>query len=427
MDLFNTISQAHLPLAERMRALTFSDFLGQEHLIFPNSPLLRAVKTNSLGSCIFYGPPGTGKTTLAYIIANQTNARSVKLNAVSSGVADAKKVIEEARDFLSLYNQKTYLILDECHRWSKAQSDSVLGAIEKGEIIFIGTTTENPYANMTKAIVSRCKVFEFKKLKDEHIVEGLRKAILDKERGLGLYNVSVEKDALEHIAWASNGDLRAAFNSLELAVITTIPEENSEIKITKKILSNVTNTKTLSIDVDNYYDILSAFCKSLRGSDADAALYYAFRLIHAGVDPLIIFRRLIIHSAEDVGLADSQALVVATNALLAFEKIGAPEGFIPLSQAIIYVSNAPKSNSVVVAMNLAKQAVESNPNDSIPTYLQDQTFKKEKSDIIYLYPHDYVGGWVQQQYLPDAIKDEIFYTPSHNGEELNIEIRKKGE
>ncbi|HHX49021.1 MAG TPA: replication-associated recombination protein A [Clostridiales bacterium] len=427
MDLFSTVAKDHLPLAERMRASTFQDFLGQEHLIFPNSPLLRAIETNSLGSCIFYGPPGTGKTTLANIIANKTNGHSVKLNAVSSGVADAKKVIDESRELLSLYNQKTYLILDECHRWNKAQSDSVLGAIEKGEIVFIGTTTENPYANMTRAIVSRCKIYEFKKLKDQDIIKGLKKALLDKEKGLGLYNASISNDALEHIAFVSNGDLRAALNSLEIAVITTPPQENSKINITKKIVENVTNTKTLSIDRDTYYDVLSAFCKSLRGSDVDAALYYAFRLINAGVDPLIIFRRLIVHSAEDVGLADPNALVVATNALVAFEKIGIPEGFLLLSEAIIYVSNAPKSNSVLTAMNLAKQAVKTNPDDSVPAYLQDQTFKIEKQGQNYLYPHDYEGGWVKQQYLPDGIKNERFYFPSLNGEEINIKIKKEGE
>lgn len=426
MDLFSNVLQNHSPLAARIRARKLEEFIGQDHLIFPNSFMLRAIKADRLGSCIFYGPPGTGKTTLAYIVANQSGFRSVKLNAVSSGVADAKKAIEEARDILAIHGEKTILILDECHRWSKAQSDSVLSAIEKGEIIFIGTTTENPYVNMTKAIVSRCRVFEFVKLSSDDIIKGLKRAIADKERGLGVYDLNIEHGALEHIAWASNGDLRAALNSLELAVITTNPGKDGKINITKKISSDVTSTKLLSIDTDSYYDILSAFCKSLRGSDPDAALYYAFRLIDAGLDPLIIFRRLIVHSSEDVGLADPNALVITTNALLAYEKIGAPEGFIPLSQAIIYVCNAPKSNSVISAMHAAKSAVQSNPDDSIPSYLKDQSYKSKK-DTSYLYPHDYEGGWVAQQYLPDKIKDMIFYVPSKNGQEKNIKINKKGE
>lgn len=425
-DIFSTVKSLHSPLSDRMRPKTIAEFIGQTHLVSEKSLLLRAIKADRLGSCIFFGPPGTGKTTLAHIIADQTGNRSVKLNAVSSGVAEAKEVIKEAQTFLKMYDKKTYLILDECHRWSKTQSDSVLSAIEKGEIVFIGTTTENPYVNMTKAIISRCRVFEFAKLQDDEIVFGLNKAIKDKERGLGEYNISIEEGALEHIAWASNGDLRTALNALEIAVLTTDPDDKQRIMITKEVAASASGVNLLSIDTGSYYDIISAFCKSLRGSDADAALYYAFSLLNAGVDPLIVFRRLIVHSSEDVGMADPNALVVATNAMLAFEKIGMPEGRIPLSHAIIYVATAPKSNSVIKAVNLAENSSKANINVSVPIPLRDPSYSHIKIDG-YLYPHNYPGGWVKQQYLPDEIKNEIYYIPSKYGYEKNIKILKKGD
>lgn len=421
MDLFETNRQKNAPLAERMRCSSLDDFLGQQHIAGKGSLLRRAILADRLGSCIFYGPTGVGKTTLANIIAQTTNSNYVYLNAVSSGVADAKKVIEEARSLLSLYGKKTYLLLDECHRWNKAQSDSMLSAIEKGEIIFIGSTTENPYISMTKAIVSRCRVFEFLPLSDADIRTGIERALTDKKNGLGMYSVNLEEAALRHLIYASKGDLRVAYNALELAVLTTDPDNNGAITITKDIMAQSIQNPPLSIDESIYYDMLSAFCKSLRGSDADAALYYAMRLINAGCDPLLILRRLIAHSAEDVGLADPNAMLMAVSALTAYEKMGLPEGRLPLCQAIIYVCNAPKSNSVVVALSEA-DAASKEAHDVVPMYLRDTNYKTQKISG-YKYPHDY-GGYVEQQYLPDTIKDRIFYRPSNNGMEKNIEIKK---
>ncbi len=429
-DLFDTIkenSDSSKPLAERMRPVSLREFLGQSHICEQNSLLRRAISLDKVGSCIFWGPPGTGKTTLANIIANSTSGNFVKLNAVSSGVADVKKAVDEAADNLRMYGKKTYLLLDECHRFSKTQSDSLLPAIEKGTIIFIGSTTENPYAAMTPAIVSRCRVFEFKRLDKDTIKSALVRAINDEKRGYGKLDLTVEDAAIEHIALLSGGDLRTAYNALELAVLTTPADENGKNTITLKDAEQSIQRKALSYDENSYYDMLSAFCKSLRGSSSDAALYYAHRLISGGCDPLLIARRLVVHSAEDVGMADPQALVVATSALTAFQNIGYPEGLIPLSEAIIYVCEAPKSNSTVVAMNAAKHAAESAKDDTVPAHLRNSVFAdseaKSKSKA-YKYPHDY-GGYVEQQYLPDSIRGEVFYHPSDNGFEKTVKnIRK---
>ncbi|MBR2479943.1 MAG: AAA family ATPase, partial [Clostridia bacterium] len=292
MDLFEATRKSLAPLSERMRCSRLEDFIGQKHLISKGSLLTRAIQADRLGSCIFYGPPGTGKTTLANIIAESTGAAYAYLNAVSSGVADAKKVIDDAKNRLSLYGKRTYLLLDECHRWSKAQSDCVLSAIEKGEIIFIGSTTENPYVTMTKAIVSRCRIFEFKPLTQEDVKEGMLRALNNTEKGLGNYRAKVTPEALNHISWISNGDMRNALNALELAVITTAPNAQGEIIVDLSVAEEVAQRRALSVDESLYYDILSAFCKSLRGSDPDAAVYYAMRLLNAGCDPLLVCHRL---------------------------------------------------------------------------------------------------------------------------------------
>lgn len=418
MDLFENNRTQNRPLAERMRCSILDDFIGQEHIVGKGSLLRRAIQADKLGSCIFYGPPGVGKTTLANIIANSTNSNYVYLNAVSSGVADAKKVIDEAKYNLSYYGKKTYLLLDECHRWNKAQSDCVLSAIEKGEIIFIGSTTENPYVSMTKAIVSRCRIFQFNPLSYEDIKKGVQRAVGDSKNGFGNYNIEIEEKAMNHLCYASNGDLRVALNALELAVLTTPPDSKGTIYITAEIIGQSTQKPVLSIDESDYYDMLSAFCKSLRGSDPDAAIFYALRLINAGCDPMLIARRLIIHSAEDVGLADPNALTIAVNAMSAFEKIGLPEGKIPLTEAIIYVCKAPKSNSVVNALYLADEVAKEGHN-KVPLHLRDTNFKTEKI-AGYKYPHDY-GGYVKQQYLPEDIKNKVFYTPSQNGDEKNYD------
>ncbi len=422
MDLFEMNRKSMAPLSERMRCKKIEDFIGQSHLIYKGSLLRRAIEADRLGSCIFYGPPGTGKTTLANIIAESTGAAYAYLNAVSSGVADAKKVIDDAKNRLSLYGTRTYLFLDECHRWSKAQSDCVLSAIEKGEIIFIGSTTENPYVTMTKAIVSRCRIFEFKPLTQNDIKYGLSRALTAPD-GLLNYNAEVTPDALNHISWVSNGDLRTALNALELAVITTAPNKEGKIVVDLSVAEEVAQRRALSVDESLYYDIISAFCKSLRGSDPDAAIYYAMRLLNAGCDPMLVCRRLVVHSAEDVGMADPYALTIAMNALHAMEKLGLPEGRIPLTEAIIYVCLAPKSNSVVTAMYSADDESKNADDQTIPYYLRDANYKTEKVTG-YKYPHDYEGGWVEQRYLPESLGNVRFYVPSNNGRERNIVVPK---
>ncbi len=431
MDLFDLANEKNntlVPLAEKMRARTLSEFLGQEHIVSETGLLRRAIKLDRLGSCIFWGPPGCGKTTLANVIANGTDGAFVKLNAVNSGVADVKKVVDDAKRNKKLYGKKTYLLLDECHRFNKTQSDSLLPAIEQGDIIFIGSTTENPYASMTPAIVSRCRVFELKRLSVDNIKSALVRAINDKERGLGNYDLVVNEDAINHIARISAGDLRVAYNALELAVLTTPVGADGKITVTLKDAEESIQQKALSYDESLYYDILSAFCKSLRGSDANAALYYMQRLIQGGCDPMLIARRLVVHSSEDVGMADPNALVVATSAMTALQNIGLPEGLIPLSQAIIYVCEAEKSNTVVEAMYSAKADAVSTAVGEVPAHLKNYEFADNKDKLNkanYKYPHDY-GGYVDQQYLPDELKDKIYYSPKDNGYEKTVkEIRER--
>lgn len=415
-------TKTRVPLAERMRPKTFDDFVGQKHIVGKGCLLRRAIEVGSLGSVIFYGPPGTGKTTLAGIVANVMNGTFKKLNAVSSGVSDAKMVIETARREKAMFGTQTYLLLDECHRWSKAQSDAVLEAVEDGSIVLIGSTTENPYTSMTRAIVSRCRVFEFKPLSSDDVLKALSRAVKDKENGFGDLPLNVKPEALKHIAFICGGDVRSALNALELAVLTTKLDKNKEIVITKEIAEQSLDKKPLSLDETTYYDMLSAFCKSIRGSDADAALYYSQRMILAGVDPLVIARRLVVHTSEDIGMADSNALLLAVSALTALEKIGVPEGLIPLSHAIIYASEAEKSNSVIVAMNLAKEDAQNVRGGHVPAHLKNH-IDINHPNAKYKYPHDF-GGYVKQQYLPDEIKNKVYYKPSANGREKNL-VRKK--
>lgn len=430
MDLFdfNDNEEKAKPLAERMRASSIKDFVGQSHIVAEGALLRRAISLDRLGSCIFWGPPGCGKTTLANIIAARTNGEFIKLNAVNAGVADVKKAVEKARDNLKLFGKRTYLMLDECHRFNKTQSDSLLPAIEQGTILFIGSTTENPYASMTPAIVSRCRVFEFKPLTTEEIRGALLRALSDKRRGLGNYDAEIDGEALDHIAVTAGGDLRTAYNALELAVLTTPPDANGKIRVRLTDAEQSIQRKALSYNEDLYYDILSAFCKSLRGSDSNAALYYAMRLIEGGCDPILVLRRLIAHSAEDVGMADPNALVVATSALTAFQNMGYPEGLIPLAEAIIYVCEAEKSYSVKNALNAAKRDARENRDDDVPPYLRDNSYGSQemKSESgKYLFPHDF-GGWVKQQYLPDSLKDRKYYEPTEHGFEKTVrETRKK--
>lgn len=432
MDLFDFTDHQDKakPLAERMRANTLDDFIGQKHIVGENSLLRRAIKLDRLGSCIFWGPPGCGKTTLANVVALSTGGEFIKLNAVNSGVADVKKAVDTARENLRLYGKKTYLLLDECHRFNKTQSDSLLPAIEQGTILFIGSTTENPYASMTPAIVSRCRVFEFKRLTDGEIEDALWAALKNRHKGLGKYAVSAQEEAVKHIARTAGGDLRTAYNALELAVLTTPPRTDGTIALTLADAEQSIQRKAMSYNEDAYYDFLSAFCKSLRGSDSDAALYYAMRLIEGGCDPLSVARRLVVHSAEDVGMADPNALNVAVSAMVAFQHLGAPEGLIPLSEAIVYVCEAPKSGAVKNAMFAAKEDAARVRDDNVPPYLKDNTFgdaATKAQSANYKYPHDY-GGYVRQQYLPDSLKDRVYYRPTHNGFETRVRQsrREKG-
>lgn len=400
-NLFSNLHSNRKPLAERMRPKNLDDFVGQEHLLGEGKLLLRLIKAKRVPSSIFYGPPGTGKTTLARMIAEDTGAYFVKLNAISSGVADAKAVIDEAKKNFEMYGRKTYLLLDECHRWNKAQSDSLLAGIEDGHIVFIGSTTENPNYSMTRAIVSRCTLFEFKKLEPKDIKKALMRAI-NAEEGLKIYNIKIDEEALNYFATACGGDVRSALNGLELATITTPMNNNRETVITKEIAIECLQKKALSLNEDVFYDLLSAFCKSLRGSDATAALYYANRLIEAGCEPQLLARRTIAHASEDTN--DANALNVACNALYALDHLGMPEGNLVLTQAIIAVCEAPKTNKVVVAMNMAIDDARNHPDDNIPPYLRNHT----EDSKYYKYPHDF-GGYVEQQYLPNSLKDRNYF------------------
>ena len=349
-----------------------------------------------------------------------SKANFEKLNAVSSGVADVKEVIKKAKSALSLYGTKTYLLLDEIHRWSKAQSDSILEAVEDGSIILIGSTTENQYISLTPAIISRVKVFEFKPLTNNDVRKAVLFALQDDENGLGNLKIKIAEDTINFLVSQSSGDLRVALNALELASATSKTNKDGIIEITIENISECIQKMPLSLSEDLYFDLLSAFCKSLRGSDPDAALYYSNRLIQGGVDPRIIARRLMAHASEDVGMADSNALLLANAALNAVEKMGMPEANIPLSHAIIYVCLAPKSNSVVVAMGKAIEDAIKLKDDNIPSYLKNKGLEKKN----YKYPHEF-GGYVKQQYLPNSLKDRVYYAPSENGKEKNITILKR--
>ncbi|MDD3242467.1 MAG: replication-associated recombination protein A [Eubacteriales bacterium] len=427
MDLFSFQAQSRAPLADRMRPQKLDDFVGQEHLIGRGKLLRRAIEADRLTSSIFFGPPGTGKTTLATIIAHTTNAAFEKLNAVTSGVADVREVIKRAEDRLKMYGQPTYLLLDECHRWNKAQSDSILPALEKGTIRFIGSTTENPMIAMTPAIVSRCRLFRFEALGKQDVKKAVLRAIAAPGIGFGDLDILMEEDALEHIASVANGDVRSALNALELAALTTDPDSTGRIHITLEVAEESIQKRVVRCDESYFYDMLSAFCKSLRGSDSDAALAWASRLLYAGVDPRIIIRRVIAHASEDVGLADPQAMVQAVTAAQSLELLGMPEAGLSITQAIIYVCEAPKSNSVAIAKDKAAHDAQNAEYQSVPVHLQDTSYQGAErlgSGKGYQYPHNFPGHWLPQEYLPRDAKEAPFYEPGELGFEAEIARRR---
>ena len=424
-DLFSMSAKTLAPLADRMRPRNLDEFVGQEQIIGKGKLLRRAIEADRLTSSIFWGPPGCGKTTLASVIAESTRAEFVKLNAVTSGVSDVREVLKSAENRLKLNGQPTYLLLDECHRWSKAQSDSILPAIEQGVIRFIGSTTENPMIAMTPAIVSRCRLFHFEPLKPEDVRRALERAIADPERGYGLQDVKIDEAAMNHIISVANGDARSALNALELAVLTTPMEADGTTHITLEVAEESIQSRVMQMDESMFYDMLSAFCKSLRGSDSDAALAWFARLNYAGIDPRIIVRRVIAHASEDVGLANPMAMLQAVAAAQALETIGMPEAKLPISQAIIAVCESPKSNSVVMAIDRAMEDAEKGGFQSVPVHLRDTHYKGAEqlgAGEGYRYPHEYPGHWIPQQYAPLEAKGMPYYVPSEQGFEK--EIRK---
>ncbi len=419
MDFF---SQQDTPLADRMRPRNLTEFIGQRHLLAEGKLLRRAIEADRLTSSIFFGPPGCGKTTLASIIAGGTKSAFVQLNAVTSGVADVRKVIQDAQD-RRMYGQSTYLLLDECHRWSKAQSDSILPAIERGTIRFIGSTTENPMVAMTPAIVSRCRVFQFYALTEADVLTAMRRALSDPERGFGTLKIQADDDALRHIAHIAGGDVRAALGAIEMAVLTTPADAQGVIRLTMAVAEESIQKPMIRCDESLYYDMLSAFCKSLRGSDSNAALAWFARLIYAGVDPRLIARRMIVHASEDVGLANPIAMLQAEAASRALEFVGMPEARIPMAQAIIAICESPKSDSVIKAVDKAIADAEKGGYTTVPVHLRDTHYAghgRIGSGDGYLYPHDYPNHYVRQQYMPEELKGRRYYEPTDMGHEATI-------
>ncbi|MDA8236176.1 MAG: AAA family ATPase [Clostridia bacterium] len=423
MDLFSAaLNQGYAPLAQRMRSRNLDEFVGQEHIVGPGKLLRRAIEADQLSSLIFYGPPGTGKTTLAMVISQVTAASFVRLNAVTAGVKDLREIIEEARDNLKLYGKKTILFIDEIHRFNKSQQDALLPAVEDGTVILVGATTENPFFEVNSALLSRSRIFRLNLLEEHHLRKLIAMALADEDRGLGGYKVCVTEEALAHIIQVANGDARSALNALELAVLTTPPGDDGVREITLEVAEESIQQKVVQYDKngDQHYDVISAFIKSLRGSDPDAALHWLARMIYAGEDPRFIARRLMVHAAEDVGLADPQALVVAVASAQALEFIGMPEARLPLAEATLYIACAPKSNAVIKGIDRALADVERRPVGRVPVHLRDAHYKGAKQlghGKGYKYPYDYSGNYVEQQYLPDELAGMVYYEPSGNGQE----------
>lgn len=434
MDLFDYMRNNNLekesPLAARLRPVVLEEVVGQKHIIGKDKLLYRAIKADKISSIIFYGPPGTGKTTLAKVIANTTSSEFKQINATVSGKKDMEEVVNEAKNVLGMYGKKTILFIDEIHRFNKGQQDYLLPFVEDGTIVLIGATTENPYFEVNGALISRSIVFELEPLEREDIKELLNRAVYDKEKGMGIYDALIEEDALEFLADISGGDARHALNAIELGIMTTERSEDGKIHVTEAVASECIQKRVVRYDKtgDNHYDTISAFIKSMRGSDPDAALYYLAKMLYAGESVTFIARRIMICASEDVGNADPVALQVAVAASQAVERIGMPESQIILSQAVTYVACAPKSNAAVNGIGQAMEVVRQTGNLPIPAPLQDAHYKgaaKLGHGIGYKYAHDYPNHYVEQQYLPYELTGREFYTPSGNGYEKKIQEHMK--
>jgi putative ATPase len=425
-DLFSMqgaqAARQRMPLAARMRPRRLEDLVGQAHILAPGKLLRRAIESDQLGSLIFYGPPGTGKTTLAIVISQVTKAFFVRINAVTSGVSDLRQIVTESEQRLKYQGMGTLVFIDEIHRFNKAQQDALLPAVEEGKITLIGATTENPYFSVNSALLSRSRIFRLEVLSDNDIKALLLRALQDKENGLGYYKVALAEDALNHLAQAAQGDARQALNALELAVLSTPPGEDGLRHIDLAVSEESIQKNRIVYDKtgDQHYDVISAFIKSLRGSDPDAALHYMARMLHAGEDPRFIIRRMLICAAEDVGLADPQALVVANAAAQAFEQVGMPEGRIIMAQACVYIAKAPKSNSAYLGIDHALEDVRKGKYDSVPLHLRDAHYPgaiELGHGKGYKYPHDYPDHQVAQNYLPERLKGTVYYQPSKTGKD----------
>lgn len=428
MDLFEYArekqKETESPLASRLRPETLEEVVGQQHIIGKDKLLYRAIKADKLTSVIFYGPPGTGKTTLAKVIANATSAKFCQINAKVAGKKDMEAVVEEAKRTRGMYQQKTILFIDEIHRFHKGQQDYLLPFVEDGTVILIGATTENPYFEVNRALISRSTVFELKPLSLEEIEVLIRRAVYDEKKGMGSYHAEIEADALQFLADMAGGDARLALNAVELAVLTTKRSVDGMIHLTLEVVSECIQKRVVSYDKDgdNHYDTISAFIKSMRGSDPDAAVYYLAKMLYAGEDIRFIARRIMICASEDVGNADPMALTVAVSAAQAVERIGMPEAQIILSQAVLYVASAPKSNAAVMAISKAMESVQTK-RTSVPAHLQDAHYGGHENlghGVGYRYAHDYPNHYVKQQYLPDEIKGSVFYHPGDLGKEKEI-------
>lgn len=429
MDLFDYMRensmQSEAPLAARIRPRTLEEIVGQEHILGKNKLLYRAIQADKLGSIIFYGPPGTGKTTIAKVIANTTSAEFTQINATVAGKKDMEEVVEQAKNNLGMYGKKTILFVDEIHRFNKGQQDYLLPFVEDGTLILIGATTENPYFEVNGALLSRSRIFELKPLNKEDIKTILKRAVYDEERGMGVFGAEITEDALDFLADVCNGDARTALNAIELGVMTTEPNVAGKIIMDMEVAQECIQRRVISYDKtgDNHYDTISAFIKSMRGSDPDAAIYYLAKMLDAGEDIKFIARRIMICASEDVGNADPQALQVAVSAALAVERLGMPEARIVLGQAVTYVASAPKSNAAYLAIDQALAVVRQNQVSDIPMHLKDAHYKgaaKLGHGLEYKYAHDYPNHYVKQQYLPDSLVGTVFYEPTENGYEKEI-------